>query len=110
VWGQFGQSDLTGSAKNQTGEAKRMRQQTGSRSRGWLSVIGNRLPVAAGVALAAGMLAGTAYAWSPALLASGGDSNSVVCNRSRRLSSHGSARRMRDRVGIGIRQYQRREW
>jgi hypothetical protein len=34
-----------------------MRQQTGSRNRGWLSAIGNRLSVAAGVALVAGMMA-----------------------------------------------------
>jgi len=54
-----------------------MRQQTGSRSRGWLSVIGNRLSLAAGVALVAGMMAGTAYAWSPALLASGGNTNYI---------------------------------
>ena len=39
-----------------------MKKQTGSRSRGWLSAIGNRLSVAAGVALAAGMLAGNAMA------------------------------------------------
>jgi len=34
-----------------------MKKQTGSRNRGWLPVIGNRLSVAAGVALAAGLLA-----------------------------------------------------
>ena len=40
-----------------------MRKQTGRRNRGWLSAIGNRLSVVAGVALAAGMmLAGTARA------------------------------------------------
>jgi hypothetical protein len=38
-----------------------MRKQTESRNRGWLSAIGNRLSVAAGVALAAGLLAGTAW-------------------------------------------------
>jgi hypothetical protein len=43
-----------------------MRKQTGSRNRGWLPAIGNRLSVAAGVALAAGMLAGTAYGSSVA--------------------------------------------
>jgi len=37
-----------------------MRQQTGSRNRGWLSAIGNRLSVAAGVALVAGMMAALA--------------------------------------------------
>jgi hypothetical protein len=37
-------------------ESKRMRQQTGSRNRGWLPMIGNRLSVAAGVALAVGMM------------------------------------------------------
>jgi hypothetical protein len=53
-------------------ETKIMRQQTGSRNRGWLSAIrrrlesygghvGNRLSVAAGVALVAGMMAGTAW-------------------------------------------------
>jgi hypothetical protein len=38
-----------------------MRKQTGSRNRGWLPTIGNRLSVAAGVALVAGMMAGTAW-------------------------------------------------
>jgi len=37
-----------------------MRKQTGSRNRGWLPAIGNRLSVAAGVALVAGMLAALA--------------------------------------------------
>jgi hypothetical protein len=59
-----------------------MRKQTGSRNRGWLPAIrrrlesygghvGKRLSVAAGVALAAGMMAGTAYGQS--LPATGGD-------------------------------------
>jgi hypothetical protein len=51
-----------------------MKQQTGSRNRGWLPMIGNRLSVAVGVALVAGMMAGTAYGadW-PSLLATGGN-------------------------------------
>jgi hypothetical protein len=54
-----------------------MRQQTGSRNRGWLPTIGNRLSVAAGVALAAGMMAGTAWG-APGLLATGGDVTNVI--------------------------------
>ena len=61
-----------------------MRQQTGSRNRGWLPAIrrrlesygghvGNRLSAAAGVALAAGMMAGTVQGAWPAYLATGGD-------------------------------------
>jgi hypothetical protein len=57
-------------------ESKRMRQQTGSRNRGWLPAIGNRLSVAAGVALVAGMMAGTA--WGQSLLATGGDTATVI--------------------------------
>jgi hypothetical protein len=62
--------------QNQNRETKRMRKQTGSRNRGWLPAIrrrlerygghvGNRLSVAAGVALVAGMLVGTAQANLP---------------------------------------------
>jgi hypothetical protein len=58
-------------------ESKRMRQQTGSRNRGWLPTIGNRLSVAAGVALVAGMMAGTAWG-APGLLATGGDVTNVL--------------------------------
>jgi hypothetical protein len=43
-----------------------MRKQTGSRNRGWLPAIGNRLSVAAGVALAAGML-GAVAPWAEAV-------------------------------------------
>jgi hypothetical protein len=61
-----------------------MRKQTRSRNRGWLAAIrrrlesygghvGNRLSVAAGVALVAGMMAGTAQGAWPDYLASGGD-------------------------------------
>jgi hypothetical protein len=48
-----------------------MRQQTGSRNRGWLPTIGNRLSVVAGVALAAGMMAAFAPR-AEAVLATGG--------------------------------------
>jgi len=41
-------------------ESKLMNKQAGFRNRGWLPAIGNRLSVAAGVALAAGMM--TAFA------------------------------------------------
>jgi len=49
-----------------------MRQQTGSRNRGWLPTIGNRLSVAAGVALAAGMLAALAPRAEATVAATGG--------------------------------------
>ncbi len=55
-----------------------MRKQTGSRNRGWLPMIGNRLSVAAGVALAVGMMAGTAWGWSPDYLATGGDVTNII--------------------------------
>jgi hypothetical protein len=57
-----------------------MRKLTGSRNRGWLPMIGNRLSVAAGVALAAGMMAGTAWGTTAISQASGnwGDSGTWV--------------------------------
>jgi hypothetical protein len=50
-----------------------MRQQTGSRNRGWLPTIGNRLSVAAGVALAAGMMVAFAPRAQAQVQASGGN-------------------------------------
>jgi hypothetical protein len=52
-----------------------MRKQTGSRSRGWLSAVGNRLSMAAGVALVAGMMAGTARAQTEYFVATNGLDN-----------------------------------
>jgi len=49
-----------------------MRKQTGSRNRGWLPTIGNRLSVAAGVALAAGMMAAFAPRAEATVAATGG--------------------------------------
>jgi hypothetical protein len=52
-------------------ETKLMRKQTGSRNRGWLPSIGNRLSVAAGVALVAGIM-GAFAPRAEAALATGG--------------------------------------